>query len=428
MKCVAAQPKRQRAIAANRCTTTKEKDNHRCGMRLKSMRTIRSLKGKRVLVRVDFNVPIAADGSVDAEGDERIRRALPTIEYLRQQGSVVILAAHLGRPDGVFVEAFRLSPVSKYLAQMMGVSVLQLDEVVGSGVTAAVTRAKPGDILMLENLRFDAREEKNQDDFSRALGELADYYVDDAFGNAHREHSSMVGVTKYCKSYAGLLLAEEVRQLSALTAQPKRPFAAIIGGVKLSTKLAVIKTFVRLADHVLLGGNLANTVLKAAGVAVGKSPVEERLLPTLRSLRFTSTKLHVPLDVVTAPAPDAVGQVATKAVANVQSDEYILDIGPDTLRLFDTIIRDAATIVWNGPMGKFELTPFAAGTLGVVHAIAHTKAKVVVGGGETVAALRQYLPKPVSEYPNLYLSTGGGAMLRFLEHGTLPALEPLRQA
>lgn len=397
-------------------------------MRLKTVRSIRSLKGKRALVRVDFNVPIGADGSVDAEGDERIRRALPTIDYLRQRGSIVVLAAHLGRPDGKVVEAYRMKPVSTYLERLMNVSVRQLDAVVGPNVTAAISNAKPGDVLMLENLRFDPREEKNQDDFSRALAELADYYVDDAFGNAHREHSSMVGITKYGKSYAGLLLAEEVRQLSALIARPKRPFTAIIGGVKLSTKLAVIKTFVKIADHVLLGGNLANTVLKASGVAVGRSPVEERLLPALRSLQFTNTKLHVPVDVVTAPSPEAVGQVATKAVANVAPDEYILDIGPDTLQLFDTVIRDAATIVWNGPMGKFELTPFAAGTLGIVHAIAHTKAKVVVGGGETVEALRQYLPKPVSEYPNLYLSTGGGAMLQFLEHGTLPALEPLRQA
>ncbi|MDD5110139.1 MAG: phosphoglycerate kinase [Patescibacteria group bacterium] len=395
-------------------------------MRLKSVRQIRGLRGKRVLLRVDFNVPIGSGGTIDAEGDERISRALPTIQYLQKNRAVVVLATHLGRPDGKAVAAYRLQPVANYLAKLLGGPVTQLGTVREKKTAAAIGCAKPGAVLMLENLRFDPGEEENDLTLAKALAGTADYYVDDAFGNAHRVHASMVGVTKYCKSYAGLLMSEEVRVLSELLQRPRRPYSAIIGGVKLSTKLAVIETFLHRADHLLLGGNLANTVLKAQGVAVGRSPVEKTILPKLRKLKSTSVKLHLPVDVVTAISKNPGAAATTKAVAGVTSNEFILDIGPDTLRLFDSIMREAKTIVWNGPMGMFEQPAYAAGTVGIIHALAHTSARVIVGGGETVTALRQYLPKPVSEYPHLYLSTGGGAMLQFLEKGTLPALEPLR--
>lgn len=395
-------------------------------MRLKTVRTIRALQGKRVFLRADLNVPFAADGTVSPSGDERIRRLLPTLQWLVGRGAVVIIGAHLGRPKGKPAQELTLAPVSRYLGGILGRPVQQLAAMVGSSVVAALQRAHAGDILMLENLRFDPGEETNDPAFAKALADLADTYVNDAFGNCHRQHASMVGIPRYRKSYAGLLVSEEVRVLGGLISRPRRPLVAIIGGVKLSTKLAVMQTFLKLADDVLLGGNLANTVLKARGVAVGRSPVEEQMIAELKRLNLTNTRLHLPVDVVTATTRDDTVPASTKAVANVLPEEYILDIGPDTVRLFDAVIHDAATIVWNGPMGKYELAPYAAGTMGLVHAVAHTNARVVVGGGETVEAMRTYLPKPAAEYPNLYLSTGGGAMLKFLEQGTLPALEPLR--
>lgn len=395
-------------------------------MRLKTVRAIRALRGKRVLLRADLNVPLAANGTVSPSGDERVRRLLPTLQLLAERGAVVVIGAHLGRPKGKVAPEFSLAPVSTYLGAIVHRQVRQLDAVVGPAVEAAIRQARPGDIVMLENLRFDSGEESNDAAFARQLAMLADYYVNDAFGNCHRQHASMVGLPQHLKSYAGLLVAEEVRVLGGLLSRPQRPLAAIIGGVKLSTKLAVIQTFLKLADDVLLGGNLANTVLKANGVAVGRSPVEEHMLSELQQLKLTSTRLHLPVDVVTATARDDRVPALTKAVANVAADEYILDVGPDTVRLFDSVIRDAATVVWNGPMGKYELAPYAAGTIGLVHALAHANARIVVGGGETVEAVRSYLPKPAADYPNLYLSTGGGAMLKFLEQGTLVALEPLR--
>ena len=393
-------------------------------MRLKSVRTIRALKNRRLLLRTDFNVPLE-NGTVAAEGDERILRTLPTIRYLLRRGALVIIATHLGRPAGRVVPRYRLKPLAAYLERKLKTPVRALSKAVGPQVAAAVGRASAGTVLMLENLRFDPGEEENSVPFARALAELCDVYVNDAFGNAHREHASMVGVPRYRKSYAGLLLAEEGRVLYGRLARPRPPIVAIIGGVKLSTKLAVIQTFLKLADDLLLGGNLANTVLKARGVAVGRSPVEEKLLPSLQRLKLTTARLHLPVDVITASGTASGLPTRTLAVANVRSDEYILDVGPDTVRLFDAVLRDARTIVWNGPMGKFELSAFAAGTIGLVHAIAHTRARVVIGGGETVAAVRRYLPKPAAVYPNIYLSTGGGAMLEFLERGTLPALRPL---
>lgn len=394
-------------------------------MRLRSVRTIRSLQNKRVLLRVDFNVPLAG-GRIAKDGDERVVRTLPTIRYLLGRGAVVILATHVGRPNGTVVARYRTRPLAAYLRRRLGRPVLALRAIVGSAVTAAVKTAQSGSLLLLENLRFDPGEESNAPAFSRALAGLCDTYVNDAFANSHRRHASMVGVPRYRKSYAGLLLAEETRVLSALLSGPRRPLTAVIGGVKLSSKLAVLQTFLKLADTVLLGGNLANTVLKAQGVAVGRSHVEAALLPQLRRLPLTAAKLRVPIDVMTATDVGPGVPATAVAVANVRANEYILDIGPKTVRLFAAVINQAATIVWNGPMGKFEVPAYAAGTIGLVQAIARTQARVVVGGGETVAAVRRYLPKPAAVYPNLYLSTGGGAMLEFLEYGTLPALEPLR--
>lgn len=397
-------------------------------MRLKTITSLRSLRGKRVLLRVDFNVPQEADGQVIAAGDERIRRTLPTIRHLTSRGAIVVLASHLGRPKGAVELKLSLAPVARYLSDLLKQPVGMLGSARGEPNAGPLHTAKPGSVWMLENLRFDSGEEANEESYAQALARWGDLYVNDAFGNCHRSHASMVGAPKLLPAYAGLLVAEEVKVLSALLLKPRRPLVAVIGGVKLSSKLAVIERFLKLADHVLLGGNLANTVLAAAGVAVGRSPVEATLLPTLRQLDLTAVKLHLPVDVVAATATDGSAPPQTKAVANVSADEYILDVGPDTAALFDSVLREAATVVWSGPMGKFELPQFAAATTAVAHALAHTRARVVIGGGETVEACRSYLPKPAEEYKNLYFSTGGGAMLQFLERGTLPALEPLMVA
>ncbi len=394
-------------------------------MRLKTLRQIPKLRGKRALVRTDFNVPISAAGGVAAGGDDKIRRAVPTIQYLRRRGAVTIVVTHLGRPRGKPMASLRLTAMAAHLTRLLGTSVQLVGEAREPRTVEAVRQARPGDVVMLENVRFDPGEETNDPALAANLARLADYFINDAFSNCHRPHASMVGVTGKLPSFAGLLLAEEVRNLRPFTRRPRRPLVAIIGGAKLSTKLAVIAGFLRTAEHVLLGGNLANTVLAASGVAVGRSPIETNLLPRLRQLDFTTTKLHLPVDVVTATGTEAGLPTGTKAAGNVSADDYILDIGPDTVGLFDTIIREAKTIIWNGPMGKFEIPAYAAGTIGIVHALAHTSARVLVGGGETVTALRAYLPKPAETYPHLHLSTGGGALLKFLELGTLPALDPL---
>lgn len=396
-------------------------------MRLKTITSLRSLRGKRALLRVDFNVPQEAGGEVKTEGDERIRRTLPTIRYLTGRGGVVVIASHLGRPKGKVDGALRLAPVARYVSGLLQQPVEMLGSARDDPSASPLHTAKPGSVWMLENLRFDPGEEANDESYASALARWGSLYVNDAFGNCHRLHASMVGLPRLLPSYAGLLVAEEVAVLSALLQKPRRPLVAVIGGVKLSSKLAVIERFLKLADHVLLGGNLANTVLAAAGVAVGRSPVEDSLLPALRQLDLTSVKLHLPVDVVAATATDGSAPPQTKAVASVSADEYILDVGPDTAALFDSVLREAATVVWSGPMGKFELPQFAAATTAVAHALAHTRARVVIGGGETVEACRRNLTKPADEYPNLYFSTGGGAMLQFLERGTLPAIELLRR-
>lgn len=396
-------------------------------MRLKTITSLRSLRGKRALLRVDFNIPQTTDGQVKVEGDERIRRSLTTIRYLTGRGGVVVVASHLGRPKGGVDPALSLAPVAHYVSDLLQQPVEMLGSARADPGAGPLHTAKPGSVWMLENLRFDPGEEANDASYAQALARWGGLYVNDAFGNCHRSHASMVGLPRLLPSYAGLLVAEEVRVLSALLQKPRRPLVAVIGGVKLSSKLAVIERFLKLADHVLLGGNLANTVLAAAGVAVGRSPVEAVLLPSLRQLDLTAVKLHLPVDVVAATATDGSAPPQTKAVANVSADEYILDVGPDTAALFDSVLREAATVVWSGPMGKFELPQFAAATTAVVHALAHTRARVVIGGGETVEACRRNLPKPAEEYQHLYFSTGGGAMLQFLERGTLPALELLRR-
>lgn len=391
-------------------------------MKLKSIKDIKNLKGKRILLRADFDVPIK-NGRI--QDDSRIQLALPTIQYLLKKQAVVIIVSHLGRPGGKVVRSLSLAPVAKRLAKLLKKPVKKLNEVVSAGVEKAVKQAKPGEVIMLENIRFHPREEKNCQHLAKKLARSADYYVNDAFATSHRKETSLLAITKFLPSYAGLNLEREVINLSQALKNPTRPLTIIIGGVKISTKLGVVKKFLQLADDILLGGALANTVLRANGVAVGKSVIEPAMIPRLKKINLTDTKLHLPLDAVVSPKISKTAKVRTTAVGNVKSLELILDIGPDTVELFKLIISRSKTIIWNGPMGVFEYPRFADGTKRTMQAILNSKAKIVIGGGDTIAALNQFAPKPIEKFKNVYISTGGGAMLKFLEEGMLVAIRPL---
>ncbi len=386
------------------------------------LRTIQEadVAGKRVLVRVDFNVPIS-NGKVD--DDMRIRAALETIQYLVKQKAKIILLSHLGRPDGTRQGKYRLEPVFDTLrALLSGQSISYVPHCAGEEEAEhAVGALQESQILLLENIRFCEGEETNDPGFIRELARLGDVYVNDAFGSAHRAHASTAGIAATLPSYAGFLLAHEVAELSKLVGAPKRPYVGIIGGAKISTKLGVIKELLKKVDYLLLGGALANTILKAQGLQVGKSLIEETMMEQAKHLPLTDNKLHIPVDVVVAQEASERAHGRTCAVANVGENETILDVGPDTINLFQTIIYKAETVVWNGPMGWFELERFSNGTKKIASAVASTKAFSVAGGGETLDAIHGLgLGKRFS-----FLSSGGGAMLEFLEGKTLPGIAPL---
>ncbi|MFH0805042.1 MAG: phosphoglycerate kinase [Patescibacteria group bacterium] len=387
-------------------------------MQLKKLQDA-AVEGRRVLVRCGFDVPFDADGNISE--DIRIRECLPTLQWLLERKATLILASHNGRPKGQIVLKLSMGKVAERLEKLLGVPVRQLHDCVGVEVATAVSATKPGSVVLLENLRFHAGEEANSPDFAKQLASYADVYVNEAFANSHRDHASMTGVPKLIPGYAGLRLQEEVAALGGVLENPGRPLVAIIGGAKISDKIRVIRRFLDIADHVLIGGALANTILKAQGVSIGKSLVEEDMMAVARELPLTSTKLHVPVDVIIAHQIDKGAVTQTKAVGTVGDDEYILDIGPDTVKLYGMVIAEAKMVVWGGPMGYYELPQFAAGTRSIAAAVGKSGARSVVGGGDTVDALNQagYEDK-VS-----FVSTGGGAMLKFLEGKSLPALLPL---
>jgi len=392
------------------------------------------LKGKRVLIRVDFNVPLDDDKRIT--DDTRIRAALPTIRYVASRGGKAILMSHLGRPDGKRDGAFSLAPVASRLSELLGKPVAFADDCVGEKAASAVARLKGGDVLLLENLRFYPGEEAGDEAFARSLASLGDVYIDDAFGTAHRPHASMVGVTKFLPQAAGgYLLKKEIDYLGQAVENPSRPFIAILGGAKVSDKIKVIKNLLDRVDELLIGGAMAYTFLKAQGVPVGSSKVEGVItdkkgrqidVPALvkEILGKAAAKkatILLPLDHVAAErfAADA----ATKIVPRDGiPDNWIgMDIGPKTTEAFAREIAKAKTVLWNGPMGVFEMKPFAAGTMAVARALADSRAVTIVGGGDSAAAVNQ---SSVADKIT-HISTGGGASLEFLEGKVLPGIAAL---
>ena len=382
--------------------------------------------GKRVLVRVDFNVPLDEGKVAD---DTRIRAALPTIENLRRRGAKVILASHLGRPKGGPDPAFTLEPVAKRVAELTGAHVEFAHDVVGPSAHAAVERLVPGEIVLLENLRFEPGETKNDDELAKALGELADVYVNDAFGSAHRAHASTEGVTHHVpEAVAGLLLQREVTQLSAILADPARPLVAVLGGAKVTDKIAVIERFLELADTVLIGGAMCFPFLRVQGHTVGASMCEqEGLEPARSALEQASSSratLMLPVDLGLGERVEADAPRRELDGVDVPDGWMGLDIGPRTAASYAEAIAAAGTVFWNGPMGGFELDAFAAGTRAVAEAVAAAPGTTVAGGGDSVAALKRFgLDGAVT-----HLSTGGGATLEMIEGRTLPGVEALELA
>ncbi|MGD0116227.1 MAG: phosphoglycerate kinase [Dehalococcoidia bacterium] len=391
--------------------------------------TVRDIdvQGKRVLVRVDFNVPFDKETGRILD-DSRLRAALPTIQYLRDHGAAVILCSHLGRPDGKVVEELRMSRVGigDRLSELLGVPVHTLYHVIGPKAVEVTKAMKPGDVVLLENVRFFPEEEANDPKMSHALAELADVFVNDAFGTAHRAHASTVGVAAYLPAVAGLLMEKEIDYLEKALNNPSRPFAAIIGGAKISTKIGVLRNLLSRIDCLLIGGGMASTLLKANGLEVGQSLVEDEQLDTARDLMSQADDKGVPIflpeDVVVADriADDALSE--TVSVEDIPGELRIVDIGPATVSSFTEALEDCMTVLWNGPVGVAEYPAFAKGSLALAEALAGLKnATTIVGGGETVALIDE--AGLTDKFT--HVSTGGGATLEFLEGKTLPGVAAL---
>jgi phosphoglycerate kinase len=382
------------------------------------------VEGRRVLVRVDFNVPLA-DGTV--EDDTRIRAALPTIELLRERGAAVVLVSHLGRPQGRD-PALSMRPVGKSLAELAGAEVEQAPAVIGGDVERMAAALRPGELLLLENSRFEPGETRNDPELADALAALGDVYVNDAFGAAHRAHATTAAVAERMPGYAGLLLEREVRELTALVEDAERPLVVVLGGAKVSDKIGVIERFLEIADEILIGGAMCFSFFRAQGVATGDSMVDsEDVEPARRALNAAegaACELRLPVDLVLADRFEAGAERREHDGVEVPAGWMGLDVGPDTAHAYARSIASAATVLWNGPMGVFELEPFAAGTRTVAEAVAAATGKTVVGGGDSVAALQRFgLADQVD-----WLSTGGGASLELLEGKRLPGVEALLDA
>lgn len=392
-------------------------------MNKKTVRDI-EVSGKKVLVRVDFNVPLDRSGNV--ADDTRIRAALPTILYLVEKKARVILVSHLGRPKGAFDERYSLKPVARRLEELLGREVFMVEEAVGELPRRAVRELGDGQVLMLENVRFYPEEEKNDERFARSLAELGDVFVNDAFGTAHRAHASTEGVARVIPGVAGFLMEKEIAMLGKALADPDRPFIAIIGGAKVSDKIGVIGNLLEKVDTLIIGGGMANTFLHARGLNMGKSLLERDKVEIARQLMdkaaASGVNLLLPVDLVISMAADPDAEKKAVSINDVPEDWMALDIGPESARIFGEAVRAAKTVVWNGPMGVFEMPSFAAGTFSVAKALAGSGAVTIVGGGDSAAAVEK---AGVADRIT-HISTGGGASLEFLEGRELPGVKALQ--
>jgi phosphoglycerate kinase len=397
-------------------------------MAKKTIANLSDIAGKRVLVRVDFNVPLDDNGAIT--DDTRIRAALPTIKDLIGKGAKVVLCSHMGRPKGKVNESMRLTPVAARLSELLGKNVTKCDDCIGDSVKSAIDGLANGDVALLENLRFHAGEEANDPEFVKQLAANADLYVNDAFGTAHRAHASTEGVTHHLSpSVAGYLIEKELKFLQATIDNPNRPLAAIIGGSKVSSKIGVIETLLEKCDTILMGGGMIFTFYKARGLSVGKSLVEEDKLELAKSLEAKAkekgVKFLLPTDVILADnfAPDANAQTAS--IENIPDGWMGLDIGPDSVKVFQEALAECKSVIWNGPMGVFEFDKFATGTNAIATTLAGlTDATTIIGGGDSVAAVEKAgLADKMS-----HISTGGGASLELLEGKELPGIVALDEA
>lgn len=394
-------------------------------MGIKSIKDL-DLKSKRVLIRVDFNVPL--DENFTITDDARIKAALPTIQYAMDQGAKVVLMSHLGRPKGKVVKSQSLLPVARRLSELLGSSVNMAPDCIGEEVKKLVNSLKPGEVILLENLRFHIGEEKDDPEFAKQLAELGDCYVDDAFATAHRAGASIVGVCKYLKDKAaGFLMQDEVNYINKAIKDPKPPFAAVIGGAKVSGKLEILENLVDKVDKMIIGGGMAFTFVKALGQDIGKSLVEEDLIDKAREImgkaRDKGIKFYLPVDCVCAPDVKSDQNIEVATIQEIPADLMGLDIGPASVILFSEALQGCNTIVWNGPMGVFEQKSFAKGTLEIAKKIATSKGLTIVGGGDTDAALHE---SNLSDKID-FVSTAGGAFLEMLGGAELPGVKALEE-
>lgn len=390
-------------------------------MNKKSVRDI-EVAGKKVFVRVDFNVPLQ-DGSIT--DDTRIRETLPTIKFLVEQGAKVILASHLGRPKGAVVEELRLTPVAVRLSELLGKKVVKADEAVGDKVQALVDGLANGDVLLLENVRFYAGEEKNDPELAKAFAALADVYVNDAFGAAHRAHASTEGIAHHLPAVSGLLMEKELEVLGKALNNPDRPFTAIIGGAKVKDKIDVIDNLINLADNIIIGGGLSYTFLKAQGHEIGKSLVDNEKLDLalgfIQKAKDKGVNFLLPVDIVVSDDFSADANTQIVDISGIPADWEGIDIGPKTRELYAETIKNSKLVVWNGPMGVFEIEPFSHGTRAVGQACAETSGYTVIGGGDSAAAAEKFGLADKMDH----ISTGGGASLEFMEGKALPGVVAL---